>query len=58
MYMEGRVRTSALGWRIVAAGVLILIFAMSAFTNKIGPDWFAITMFIVGTGVIVVGRQR
>ncbi|MGH2533056.1 MAG: hypothetical protein ACRDJW_12225 [Thermomicrobiales bacterium] len=51
-------RTSALGWRIVAAGALILIFGMSALTDGVGPSWLALLLLLIGTVVVVVGRQQ
>jgi hypothetical protein len=55
--LEERVRTSGLGWRIVAAGTLILIFGASALTNEVGPGWFAWLLLVVGTMVIIIGRR-
>jgi hypothetical protein len=52
------VRTSALGWRIVAIGVLFLIFGISGLLNQVGPGWFSLLMMAIGTVVVIYGRNQ
>jgi len=51
-------RTSWNGWRIVAGGVLILIFGFSMFFNDIGPRWMSGSMLLAGIAVVFYGRTR
>jgi len=53
-----RRRTSWTGWRIVAFGVLLLMFGSSFLTQSIGPSWFALLLVVAGLGLVVYGRQR
>ncbi|MFL5760193.1 MAG: hypothetical protein ACJ789_10660 [Thermomicrobiales bacterium] len=50
-------RTSGLGWRIVAGGTLALIFGFSAWANNVGPFWFGLALMIGGAIAMVIGRQ-
>jgi len=54
---DERVRTSGLGWRIVAGGTLALIFGFSAWANNVGPSWFALILIVGGTLAMIIGRQ-
>ena len=50
-------KTSGLGWRIVAVGVLFLVFGTAAIANNVGPGWFGIGLCLIGAIIMVVGRQ-
>ena len=50
-------RTSGQGWRIVAVGVLLLVFGVAAISQNVGPGWFGLGLCLIGALIIVVGRQ-
>jgi hypothetical protein len=52
----GNVRTSGVGWRIVAFGTLVAIIGMSAMMNGVGPGWFGLLLLAAGALIIVYGR--
>ena len=54
---EKRVRTSNLGWRIVAGGALAMLLGMSALSNNVGPGWFGLVLLVAGAISIIVGRR-
>jgi uncharacterized protein (DUF39 family) len=54
---DERVRTSSLGWRIVACGTLALIIGFSAWANNVGPGWFGLLLIVGGTLTMIIGRQ-
>jgi hypothetical protein len=51
------VRTSNLGWRIVAGGALAMLLGVSALSNNVGPSWFALTLLVAGAIGIFFGRR-
>ena len=53
-----RRRTSWNGWRIVAGGVLLLMFGFTFLSNGIGPAWLALSLLFAGVVLVVVGRQH
>ena len=55
---EKKPRTSWNGWRIVAGGVLLLIFGFSFVTNDFGPIWFGGAMLVAGIGLVLYGRRH
>lgn len=55
---RNRHRTSWNGWRIVAGGVLVLIFGFTFLSNNIGPAWLALGLLAIGVGLVVYGRRH
>jgi fatty acid desaturase len=53
-----RPRTTWNGWRIVACGVLLLIFGSSLLTYSSGPAWFALLLLLIGLALAVYGRRH
>jgi len=51
------VKTSKLGWRIIAVGVFFLIFGFSLVSYKTGPGWIGWSMLLFGVVTMVVGRR-
>lgn len=56
--MSQRRRTTLNGWRIVAGGILILIFGFTFLTNDIGPFWFSVGLLAAAVGMMVYGRRH
>ena len=52
-----RLKTSRQGWRVVAVGVLFLIFGITAITNNVGPNSLGIGLTAFAVLIMVIGRQ-
>lgn len=50
-------KTSGLGWRVVAAGVFFLILGSSLLFNNTGPLWISGGMLVVGVLAMIIGRR-
>ncbi|CAN5692305.1 hypothetical protein BH09CHL1_BH09CHL1_28280 [soil metagenome] len=50
-------KTSGLGWRVVATGVFFLIFGSSLLFNNTGPLWISGGMVVIGVLAMMVGRR-
>lgn len=50
-------KTSGLGWRVVAVGAFFLIFGSSLLFNSTGPAWISGVMLVIGVLAMIVGRR-
>jgi hypothetical protein len=53
-----RRHTSWTGWRILAGGILLLIFGSSTLSQSFGPSWLSLLLIVAGLGMVVYGRRH
>jgi hypothetical protein len=52
-----RLKTSRQGWRVVAVGVLFLIFGITAISNNVGPTSLGLGLTVFAVLIMIIGRQ-
>ena len=52
-----RLKTSRQGWRVVAVGVLFLIFGITSISNNVGPTSLGLGLTVLAVLIMIVGRQ-
>jgi len=52
-----RLKTSRQGWRVIAVGVLFLIFGVTSLTNNVGPTSLGLGLTVFAALIMIIGRQ-